>query len=59
MVHQSLLLLPDTKVCVQLEFPMLNSVVQATPMHEKPSPRTAGREQTTLLRRKPRRERVI
>ena len=50
---------PDVKVCCQLDFPMLNKVVQVPPTREKPSPGAAGHDQTMLLRRTPRREHLI
>ncbi len=49
-VHPSLFMSPDIKVYSQLGFPMLNSVMQATPTCAKPSPATARRDQTKWTR---------
>ncbi len=40
-VHRSLRVLPDLNVWSQLRWPMLNNVLQAAPMREKPSPDAA------------------
>ena len=48
--HPSILTLPDEKVYSELGWPMLNNVMQATPTHEKPSPGSARRDQTTQTR---------
>ena len=57
--HQSLLVVPGLNVCGQLGFAVLNIVMQAGPMREKPSPDTARRDQTIQTRRRPCRECVI
>ena len=49
----------DLKVYRQLDFPMLNDVMQVTPMREKPSPGTARRDQSMETRHGWRRGRVI
>ena len=57
--HRSMFIMPDLKVCGQLGFPMLNDVVEATPMREKPSPDTAQWDQTMQMRREEHRRRII
>ena len=51
--------MPDLKLWAQLHFPMLNDVMQAAVMREKPSPGTVWRDQMTQMRYKPRRGRII
>ena len=58
-MHPSLFVTPNIKVCSEFEFPMVNDVMQAALMREKPSPGSARRNQTIQTRRTPRRERVI
>ncbi len=48
----------DLNVSCQLGFPMVNVVVQAAPMREKPSPGAARRDQTMRMRRGARRRHV-
>ena len=57
--HRSLLEVPGLNVCGQLEFAVLNVVVQAAPMREKPSPGTARCDQMAQTRPTSRHECVI